>query len=265
MKARNPWRLCSVNQVEQVKLIVRLIPVWACTFAYAIIVAQVHTFFIKQASTMNRSLGPNFEISPASLQVIPGITILICVPIYDKFFVPTIRNFTKIPSGINTLQRVGVGLGLSILTIAIAALVESKRIHVAIKHGKADTNAIVPMRVWWLVPQFVIMGMSDLFTYVGMQELFYDQMPEDMRSMGSALTNGAIGVGAFMSNAIIATVQEISSKWGNPWLVNDLNHAHLDQFYWILAVLCALDLVVFVFVAKWFVWKRTEEGQVVIP
>ncbi|KMT17105.1 hypothetical protein BVRB_2g041590 [Beta vulgaris subsp. vulgaris] len=264
-KSRDVWRLCSVNQVEEVKLIVRLIPIWVCTFAYAIIVAQVHTFFIKQASTMKRSIGPKFQIPPASLQVIPGITILLSVPIYDKLFVPTMRNLTRIPSGINTLQRIGIGLGLSILTIGIAAVVESMRVSVASKHGIIDDpKAIVPMSVGWLIPQFVVMGLGDMFAYVGMQELFYDQMPEDMRSMGSALTNGALGVGAFMSTAIISAVQEISSRWGDPWLVNNLNRAHLDQFYWVLGGLCALDLVIYVVAAKWFVWKNTEMSQIVI-
>lgn len=105
-KSRDVWRLCSVNQVEEVKLIVRLIPIWVCTFAYAIIVAQVHTFFIKQASTMKRSIGPKFQIPPASLQVIPGITILLSVPIYDKLFVPTMRNLTRIPSGMTFRSQI---------------------------------------------------------------------------------------------------------------------------------------------------------------
>ncbi|XP_056687792.1 protein NRT1/ PTR FAMILY 5.4-like [Spinacia oleracea] len=97
MKSKNPWRLCSVKKVEEVKLIIRLLPIWICTFAYAIIVAQVHTFFIKQASTMNRSIGHKFEIPPAYLQVIPGFTILVCVPLYDILFVPSMRNLTKTP------------------------------------------------------------------------------------------------------------------------------------------------------------------------
>lgn len=264
-KTRNPWRLCSVNQVEEVKLLLRLLPIWICTFAYAIIVAQVHTFFIKQASTMNRSLDgrSKFQVPPASLQVIPGLTILLFVPFYDKILVPTTRKWTYIPSGINSLQRIGIGLALSILTIATAALVEAKRVAVASKQGiMDDPKAIVPMSVGWLVPQFAVMGLCDLFAYVGMQELFYDQMPEEMRSMGSALTNGAIGVGAFMSTAVISMVQEISSKWGSPWLVSNLNRAHLDDFYWVLAGLCALDLVVYVLIAKWFVWKKTQGQEI---
>lgn len=261
-KQRNPWRLCSVNQVEEVKLLLRLLPIWACTFAYAIIVAQVHTFFIKQASTMDRSIGPRFQIPPASLQVIPGVTMLLFVPFYDRVLVHALRKATGIPSGITALHRIGLGLVLSILTIAIAALVEARRVGVAARAGIVDQpKTVVPMSVWWLAPQFVVMGLSDMFAYVGMQELFYDQMPEDMRSMGSAFTNGAIGVGAFLSTAIISVVQKISARWGDPWLVNNLNRAHLDNFYWVLVGLCSLDLIVYALIAKGFVWKKIEEDQ----
>ena len=181
------------------------------------------------------------------------------VPFYDKFLVRAIRKATGIPSGITSLQRIGLGLALSILTIAIAALVEARRVRIAASHGIIDQpKAVVPMSVGWLVPQFLVMGLSDMFAYVGMQELFYDQMPEDMRSMGSALTNGALGVGAFLSTAIISVVQKISSNWGDPWLVNNLNRAHLDNFYWVLAGLCSVDLIVYALIAKGFVWKKIE-------
>jgi len=215
---------------------------------------------------MNRSLGPKFQVPPASLQVVPGITMLLFVPLYDKFLVNAIRKASRIPSGITSLHRIGLGLTLSILTIAIAALVEARRVSIAARHGIMDQpKAVVPMSVGWLVPQFLVMGLSDLFAYVGMQELFYDQMPEDMRSMGSALTNGAIGVGAFLSTAIISVVQKASSNWGHPWLVNNLNRAHLDDFYWVLAGLCCLDLIVYALIARGFVWKKIEQNQIGLP
>ncbi|GMH15704.1 hypothetical protein Nepgr_017545 [Nepenthes gracilis] len=258
-EARNPWRLCSINEVEQVKLLFRLLPIWLCCLGYAIIVAQAHTFFIKQATTMNRRLGRKFQFPAAYLQAIPGITILISVPIYDKVFVPAARKITGVPSGITPVQRIGIGLALSTLTIVIAALVEVERLRVASHNGLLDApKSVVPMTFWWLAPQFIVMGLSDLFAYVGMQELFYDQMPEDMRSMGSALTNGATGVGSFISSAVISAVQGVSARWGDEWLVNNLNRAHLDYFYWVLAGLCALDVVIYVLVAKWFVRKKID-------
>ncbi|GLT94628.1 hypothetical protein SLE2022_123570 [Rubroshorea leprosula] len=264
-KTRNPWRLCPLNQVEEVKLVLRLIPVWLGCLMYCAAIVQVHTFFIKQGSTMIRSIGPHFQVPPAALQSLIGFTILITVPIYDRIFIPMAR---KVTGGITILQRIGVGLFLSILMMVIAALVEAKRVSTAKEHGLIDTpKATVPMSVWWLLPQYMICGIADVFTIVGLQELFYDQVPEVMRSIGAAAYISVVGIGSFVNTAIITVVQMISARHGKPWLGNNLNRAHLDYFYWVLAGLSFVNLCVYVLMARCFVYKRVggddmkEEGK----
>ena len=260
-KTRNPWRLCSINQVEEVKLVLRLIPIWFSCIMFTVVQAQLHTFYIKQGSTMIRSIG-HFHIPPGSLQALVGITILFAVPFYDRVFVPIARKFTGHPSGITVLQRIGVGLFLSILNMVVSALVEAKRVSIAKEYNLMDNpKATIPMTVWWLLPQYVICGLSDAFAVVGLQELFYDQMPEALRSMGAAAYISVVGVGSFISNAIISVVQAISSRSGDKWLGNNLNRAHLDYYYWVLAGLSALSLCVFVCIAMRFVYKKVEEVE----
>ncbi|WOG94003.1 hypothetical protein DCAR_0313293 [Daucus carota subsp. sativus] len=255
---RNKWRLCSVNQVEEVKLVFRLFPIWIGTFMFNVAIAQQGTYFTKQGSTMTR----DFNVPPATLQVITGLTILTAVAIYDRLLVPFARKWTKHPSGITMLQRLGVGIFLSMITMAVAALVEAKRVGIAKKHGLHDApEAVVPMSIWWLVPQYMLNGLTDVFGVVGMQELFYDQVAEEMRSMGAAFYISTTGVGSFMSSGVISAVQAISSRYGKGerWLSgNNLNRAHLDYFYWVLAGLCGLSLCFYIWVARRFVYKKIE-------
>ncbi|XP_050231073.1 protein NRT1/ PTR FAMILY 5.4 [Mercurialis annua] len=260
---RNPWRLCTLNQVEEVKQVLRLVPIWLSCLMFTAILVQTHTFFIKQGSTMVRTIGPKFIFPPASLQSLIGLTILIAVPAYDKLFVPMARKITGHPSGISMLQRIGVGLFLSILKMAVAAVVEAKRVNTAIEHGLIDNpKAIVPMAVWWLLPQYMISGLEDVFTVIGLQELFYDQMPEGMRSMGAAAYISILGIGSFINSGIISVVQAITSRWGhNVWLGDNVNRAHLDYFYWVLAVLSGLNLCVYVWIANGFVYKKVDGDE----
>ncbi|KAM1469121.1 hypothetical protein ACFX14_039849 [Malus domestica] len=254
---RNPWRLCSLNQVEEVKLVLRLIPLWLSCLMFGVIEAQLHTFFTKQSSTTIRSISPHFQVPAASLQGLVGIAILIAVPIYDRFFVPIARKYTGHPSGITVLQRIGIGLALSILVMVVSALVEAKRLNIAKDYNLIDKpKAIVPMRVWWLLPQYLILGLANAFTTVGLQELFYDQMPEQMRSMGAAASMSVVGVGSFISNWIISVAELITSRNGDKWLGDNINRAHLDYFYWVLAVLSTLNLCVYVLIANAFVYKK---------
>ncbi|KAK1355220.1 putative Peptide transporter [Heracleum sosnowskyi] len=255
---RNEWRLCCVNQVEEAKLIFRLFPVWISYFMFGVVIAQQGTYFTKQGSTMVRHL----KIPPATLQVVSGLTVLTGAAIYDCFFVPMARKLTKHPSGITMLQRMGIGIFISIITMVVAALVEGKRVSIARKHGLIDTpKSVVPMAIWWLVPQYMLCGLTDVFAIIGMQEFFYNQVPEEMRSMGAAMYLSTTGVGSFLSSGFISVVQIISSRYGNGegWLTgNNLNRAHLDYFYWILAGLSSLNLCFYVWVAKGFVYKKIE-------
>ena len=162
-------------------------------------------------------------------------------------------------TGITLLQRIGIGLFLSLLNMAMSGLVEAKRVGVAKQYNLLDNpKATVPMSVWWLLPQYILCGLSDVFTFIGLQELFYDQMPEPMRSLGAAAYVTVVGVGSFVSSAVIWIVQAISSSFGEEWLGDNLNRAHLDGFYWVLAGLSALNLCVYVWVAKRFVYKKVE-------
>ncbi|KAL4289726.1 hypothetical protein GQ457_14G019270 [Hibiscus cannabinus] len=261
-KTKDPWRLCSLNQVEEVKLVLRLIPIWLACLMFSAVITQLHTFFTKQGSTMSRSIGANFQVPPAALQSLVGLTILIAVPVYDRFFVPIARKLTGHPRGITMLQRIGTGLFVSILSMFVAGLIETARINTASKHGLLDTpNAIVPMRIWWLVPQYVLTGIGDVFTIVGLQELFYDQMPEEMRSIGAAAYISVVGVGSFVNTAIISVVQVITSKHGNEWLGDNLNRANLNYFYWVLAGLSAVNLCIFMWITKGFVYKKVENND----
>jgi len=86
-------------------------------------------------------------------------------------------------------------------------------------------------------------------------------MPEEMRSMGAAAYLSAVRVGNFLSNAITSVVQEISSMHGEKRLGNNINHAHFDYFYWVIAALSTLNLCVYVLLAKPFVYKKFEAQE----
>ncbi|GLJ23120.1 hypothetical protein SUGI_0436330 [Cryptomeria japonica] len=64
---KDPWKACTERQVEEVKQLARIVPaVWFTIIIYSVTLAQGGTFFVKQSSTMDRSLGSHFSIPPAS-------------------------------------------------------------------------------------------------------------------------------------------------------------------------------------------------------
>lgn len=76
-----------------------------------------------------------------------------------------------------------------------------------------------------------------------------------MRSTGCAAYLSIFGVGSLLSSVIVAAVEWI----GLEWLADNLNHAHLDYYYWLLAVMSLLSLGFYMGIAKSFVYKKKDD------
>ncbi|CAA6660485.1 unnamed protein product [Spirodela intermedia] len=229
--------------------VLRLFPIWASCLMYAVHHGQT-----------NR---PHLQPPPATLQSFVSLSVVIFVPIYDRILVPIARAFTGIPSGLTMLQRIGVGMLISLASMAVAALVEMKRLRTARDFGLIDLpNATIPMSLWWLVPQYVLSGISDSFTMVGLQEFFYDQVPDGLRSLGIALYLSIFGMGSFISSFIISVIDRASRTSGNSWFSDNLNRGHLDYFYGFLAVLSAVALTIFLYLAQIYQYKSKVKDRI---
>ena len=256
--SKEEGKVCSFSNIEEAKTILRLVPIWVTSLGYAVVYAQISTFFTKQGATMDRTIFPGFEIPAASLQSFVNLSIILVIPIYDRIFVPIARAFTRNPSGITMLQRIGIGMLFSAICIVVAALSEMKRLKIAKEYELVDMpNVTIPMSAWWLLPQYVLSGIADVFTVVGLQEFFYDQVPIELRSVGLALYLSIFGVGNFLSSFLVSVIEEVTSRDGkNSWFADNLNRAHLDYFYWILAGLSAIALAAYVYFAKSYIYNR---------
>ncbi|XP_058768246.1 protein NRT1/ PTR FAMILY 5.10-like [Vicia villosa] len=257
-KGSKEGNTCSLVEVQEAKAILRLVPIWTTCLVYGIVFAQVFTFFTKQGRSMERTIFPGFDIPPASCQSINGIAIILFSPIYDRIFVPIARAITGKPSGITMLQRIGTGIFISMFTMVVAAFVETKRLKTAQEYGLVDdANATVPMSIWWLIPQYFLFGISEVFTMVGLQEFFYDQVPNELRSMGLALYLSIVGVGSFLSGFLISLIQNLSGKDGHEsWFCDNINKAHLDYFYWLLAGLSMVGFTLFLYFSKYYTYNH---------
>ena len=114
---------------------------------------------------------------------------------------------------------------------------------------------MVPLRVWWLVPKYILFGLSDEFTRVGLQDFFYDQVPNKMRSLGVSLYLNIFGVGSFLSSYLISVIEKATSrKQHDSWFNDNLNRSHLDYFYWLLSGLIALGFVTYMHFEKSYIY-----------
>ncbi|PIN01742.1 H+/oligopeptide symporter [Handroanthus impetiginosus] len=253
----NPWRLCTVTQVEELKGIVRLLPVWATCIIFNTVFGQMWTLFLLQAEYMDIRLGKSgFKIPEASLSTFDHLGVILWIPIYDRFIVPIARKFTGHKNGLTQLQRIGAGLFISIFAMISAAILEIFRLRIVKKHNMRNVKT-PPISVFWQVPQYFIIGCAEVFTNIGRIEFFYEEAPDSLRSLCSALSLSTAALGSYLSSLLVTIVMDISTRSGKEgWISDNLNCGHLHYFFLLLAVLSAVNLAVFVLVAKRYTHKR---------
>ncbi|KAF5178385.1 NRT1/ PTR FAMILY 4.4 [Thalictrum thalictroides] len=249
------WHLCSVTQVEETKILIRMLPIIVSTIFMNTCLAQLQTFSVQQSLTMDTNLF-GFHVPGASLPVIPLVIMAFLVPMYERFFVPIARKFTGIPTGIRHLQRIGVGLVLSAISMAISGYMETRRKSVAIEHNMVDSMEPLPMSVFWLGFQYAVFGAADLFTLVGILEFFYAESSEGMKALSTAISWSSLAFGYFLSSVVVEVVNNVSGGW---LASNNLNRDKLNYFYYLLAGLSVVNFGFYLCCASWYRYKKVEE------
>ncbi|XP_059638009.1 protein NRT1/ PTR FAMILY 6.2-like [Cornus florida] len=242
----NPWKLCSVTMVEEVKMMARLLPIWATTIVFWTVYAQMITFSVEQASTMDRSIG-NFQIPAGSLTVFFVAAILITLAVYDRLIMPLWKKWKGKP-GFTNLQRIAIGLILSVIGMSAAILAERKRLSVA--RATSSTTATLPISVFLLIPQFFLVGSGEAFIYTGQLDFFITQSPKGMKTMSTGLFLTTLSLGFFVSSFLVSIVKKVTGSNGRQgWLADNINHSRLDCFYGLLAILSLINFVIYLFCA----------------
>ncbi|KAK1373323.1 Peptide transporter PTR1 [Heracleum sosnowskyi] len=254
-----PALVCTVKEVKDVKIVVKILPIFMSTIMLNCCLAQLSTFSVQQAATMNTKIG-SLKVPPASLPVFPVLFIMVLAPMYNHVIIPFARKVTRTEMGITHLQRIGTGLFLSIVAMTVAALVEIKRKKVAIQYGQMNSNEPLPITFLWVAFQYLFLGSADLFSLAGMMEFFFTEAPLSLRSLATSLSWASLAMGYYLSSVLVSTVNHITSTFGHtPWLHGiNLNYYQLDRFYWLMGILSGLNFLHYLFWANHYKYRSTN-------
>ncbi|KAK8965134.1 Nitrate transporter 1.5 [Platanthera guangdongensis] len=249
----NPWRICTVTQVEEVKCVLRLLPIWLCTILYSVVFTQMASLFVEQGAAMNTVITGSFRIPPASMSAFDILSVSIFIFFYRRLLQPLIATLRRDPRGLTELHRMGLGLIIAIAAMIAAGIVEHFRL-------KSARTAAGSLNILWQVPQYMLIGASEVFMYVGQLEFFNEQAPDGLKSFGSALCMTSISLGNYASDLLVTAVMQITGKDDRTgWIPANLNRGHMDRFYFLLAALTGADLVLYVVCARCYKCIKIEE------
>ncbi|KAG6740435.1 hypothetical protein POTOM_055886 [Populus tomentosa] len=201
--ASNPWRLCTVDQVESLKALLGVIPIWTTGIMMHINLNQ-NSFATLQAVTMDRNI-LNFELPAGSLNVCLVLTLTIWLTFYDRILLPLLARFTGRPrGGLSPKVRIGIGLLVPVAARAMSAVVETIRRKTAMEEGLEDEpDGVVNMSVVWLLPPIILLGLAEAFNSIGQIEFYYSQFPKSMSTIAVALFTFGTAVADLIGSGLV--------------------------------------------------------------
>ncbi|XP_008445024.2 protein NRT1/ PTR FAMILY 1.2-like isoform X2 [Cucumis melo] len=259
-KASNPWSLCTVEQVENLKALIKIIPLWSTGILVSASLNQ--SFYVLQLASMDRHLTSSFEVPAGSFGAMLVVSLIIWITLYDRLILPLASKCRGKPTRLSAKTRMGLGILCCTLSLAVSAVVEGYRRALAIREGFSDDpNAVVSMSAFWTLPRYILFGMAEAFNAIGQIEFFYNELPKAMSSVATSLLGLNSSVGNLAASFIMTTVDNFSKAvGGKSWVSSNINDGHSDYYYWLLFGLLFANLLYFLACSKSYGPSKEESG-----
>ena len=190
-----------------------------------------------------RAAGHQDGLPAASLTSVETVCVAVCVALYNRAVAPAMA-FTP-------LQLMGLGHATAALSVAVVACTETRRLRMAgVHHG---------MGIAWLLPQYMVMAVSDASLSVGQLEFFYGQSPETMKGASTAFYFMSVSLGNLINSQLVTLVASVTAAGGRTgWFPPELDDGHLDYYFVLVVAITVVNFAAFLALAKNYRPKRVR-------
>ena len=105
-----------------------------------------------------------------------------------------------------------------------------------------DMPQMSSISIFWQAPQFILIGISEIFASITGLEFFYSQAPSEMRSVSQASNLVTNAIGSWLT---IPLTLAVNANRSQPWIGDDMDTSHIDWYFYLLAGLMFATCVLF--------------------
>ncbi|GAB4843981.1 hypothetical protein Ancab_013945 [Ancistrocladus abbreviatus] len=253
------WRLCTMQQVAETKDCMSMTPLCITFLMLGIFIAIGDSYFIDEANGLDNHVGPIhlpiqvlFKIASIRRMISENVCSFMCT----KYAIED-----QPPKRFQGACRIGLGIFMSIVCSGFSAFVVARKKRIKWKYNPFGKDTTLPMSVFWLVPQMFMLEVVEGLAVDGIESFFDHELPGSMRRCPALFTKVIIGVGVTLSAALSCLALLLGSRLYDS--IDRFSVSPSRNFYVTLAVISSLNLVIYVFVARRWISKRThgsEEG-----
>ncbi|GJN36101.1 hypothetical protein PR202_gb24937 [Eleusine coracana subsp. coracana] len=244
------WRICTVQQVEDFKTVLRILPLWSASIFLSVAISAQINFTILQAMSMDRAIH-RFTVPAASINVSCLLATVIFIGLLDRAILPLLRRLTgHTPT---PLQLIGAGHVITVVSMAASAAIDRQRIATVHAAGQQGNPAWVsPMSAMWLVLPFALTGAGEALHFPGQISLYYQEFPPSLKNTSTGMVAMIIALGFYLGTAFIGVVRHTTS-----WLPDNMNASRLENLYWLVTVLLAINFGYYLTCARFYKYQNT--------
>ncbi|XP_021107460.1 solute carrier family 15 member 3 isoform X2 [Heterocephalus glaber] len=179
----------SPQDIANFRVLVKILPVMVTLVPYWMVYFQMQSTYVLQglhlhipslspasptmassnSSMTLRAWGSGYTIPEAWLLLANVVAVLILVPLKDHLLDPLLLRCELLPSA---LQKMALGMLFSFASVVVAGVLEMERLGYVHRNETAlqligeDLHWAAPLSVWWQIPQYLLIGISEIFASI---------------------------------------------------------------------------------------------------
>lgn len=242
------------TDVEEVKTILKIMVIFAILIPYWVIYFQMNSTFLLQGIHMeigfyqdSDAIEDHAVIPPASLSLADVLFVLILIPFMDKIVYPWLdRKGWKL----SVFNRISIGMFFAVASMIVAGGVETARLNDTshCKNQSIDNvNYTACLQIYYQIPQYALIGISEVFASVGALEFAYKEAPKSAQSFVMGLFYFSQSLGSLLGGGLYELCSLGKNSW-TPSMTETKKMAlkgHFNYYFFLLAGLQLVTLIVF--------------------
>uniref|UniRef100_A0A8D2J183 Solute carrier family 15 member 3 n=1 Tax=Varanus komodoensis TaxID=61221 RepID=A0A8D2J183_VARKO len=272
----------SPEDVSNFQVLVKILPVLLTLIPYWMVYFQMQSTYYLQGlhlfipnffesrhlniSAYAAASREGYTLPDAWLLLANVVVLLILVPLKDRVIDPFLAKRKLLPSA---LKKMALGMFFGLVSVLCAGVLETKRLDyvnnnqtISQNIGKDDYIA-APLSIFWQIPQYLLIGISEIFASIPGLEFAYSESPKSMQGAIMGLFFFISGVGSLLGSGLLAFLSLPVIGWMHcPEDYGNINKCRMDYYFFLLAGIQTVTCILFIWISgRYEHHSHPSEGQ----
>uniref|UniRef100_A0A8C9Q7T4 Solute carrier family 15 member 3 n=1 Tax=Spermophilus dauricus TaxID=99837 RepID=A0A8C9Q7T4_SPEDA len=250
------------EDIANFRVLMKILPVMVTLVPYWMVYFQMQSTYVLQGLHLHiPNIFPADPFPEAWLLLANVVVVLILVPLKDHLIDPFLLGWGLLPSA---LQKMALGMFFGFTSVIVAGVLEMERLQY-ISHNETVSQLIgkdlyyaAPLSIWWQIPQYLLIGISEIFASIPGLEFAYSEAPRSMQGAIMGIFFCLSGVGSLLGSSLVALLSLPGGWMYCPEDFGNINNCQMDRYFFLLAGIQAVTATLFIWIARRY--ERARQG-----